>query len=43
MAKIISLLTCCVIFASAFSYAAPQEVFSFDDRGVVWGFEFVYV
>jgi glucose/arabinose dehydrogenase len=41
MPKIISLLTCWVIFASAFSYAAPQEVFSFDDRGVVWGFDFL--
>jgi glucose/arabinose dehydrogenase len=41
MHKIIRLLICCVIFSSTFSYAAPKEVFSFDDRGVVWGFDFL--
>ena len=41
MHKIIRLLTCCFIFSSTFSYAAPEQVFAFDDDGVVWGFDFL--
>jgi len=41
MHKIIRLLTCCFIFSSTFSHAAPEQVFAFDDDGAIWGFDFL--
>ena len=41
MHKVIKLLACCFIFSSTFSHAAPEQVFAFDDDGVIWGFDFL--